>query len=167
MCLDAPSIELIDRSDLSDHPVLSRLGPDLLGVELDTAEILRRLRREPARPIGSALLDQELLAGMGNVYKSEVLFITETSPLAPVAALDDDRLLRIVATARELMRRNVGQRRRTTPRGRVAAHHYVYARSGQPCLRCGGRIAMVRQDPLGRSTYHCPECQVLPPGVAR
>lgn len=162
LCLDAPSVELIAASELDSHPVLSRLGPDLLGEEVDTGEILRRLRREPGREIGSALMDQEVCAGIGNVYKSEVLFITETSPFARVAELDEARLLAIVKTARDLMRRNVGGRRRTTPRGRIGLPYYVYERSGEPCLRCGGRIAMRRQNPLARSSYYCPECQPGP-----
>ncbi len=162
VCLDAPSIELIGKAELESHPVLSRLGPDLLGAELDTQEILRRLRLMPERAIGSALMDQEALSGIGNVYKSEILFITETSPFARIADLDDGLLLRIVETARNLMRRNVGERRRTTPRGRIASPYWVYNRSGEPCMRCGARISMQRQDPLARSSYHCPECQPLP-----
>jgi endonuclease-8 len=166
VCLDAPSVELVHAKQLDNHPILSRLGPDLLGAELDTLEILRRLRRAPERAIGSALLDQEILAGIGNVYKSEVLFITETSPFSRVAELDDARLLAIVEAARSLMRRNLGQRRRTTPRGRIAAPYWVYGRSGEPCMRCGARVAMQRQDRLARSTYYCPECQPLPAGAS-
>ena len=166
LCLDAPTIELIHGSELGSHPVLSRLGPDLLGAEVDMAEVSRRLRRDPERAIGSALMDQEALAGIGNVYKSEVLFITETSPFTRVADLDEARLLAIVQTARDLMRRNVGGRRRTTPRGRIASNYYVYGRSGEPCLRCGARIRMQRQDPLARSSYYCPECQLGPNGAA-
>jgi endonuclease-8 len=124
---------------------------------------VRRLRLEPERAIGSALMDQEALAGIGNVYKSEVLFMTETSPFTRVADLDDARLLAIVQTARDLMRRNVGGRRRTTPRGRIGPPYWVYERSGEPCLRCGARIQMQRQDPLARSSYYCPECQLVPP----
>jgi endonuclease-8 len=162
LCLDAPSIELLRAGELAQHPILSRLGPDLLGAEVDGPEILRRLRREPERAIGSALMDQEALSGIGNVYKSEVLFITETSPFVAVGELDDARLLRIVETARDLMRRNVGGRRRTTPRGRIASPYWVYDRSGEPCMRCGARIAMQRQNPLARSSYYCPVCQPLP-----
>jgi len=166
VCLDAPSIELVHEKQLETHPILSRLGPDVLGAELDTAEVLRRLRSSPERAIGSALLDQEMLSGIGNVYKSEVLFITETSPFARVADLEDTRLLALIDTARTLLRRNLGQRRRTTPRGRIAAPYWVYGRSGEPCMRCGARVAMQRQDPLARSTYYCPECQPLPAGAS-
>jgi endonuclease VIII len=166
LCLDAPSIELLHEAELGAHPILSRLGPDLLGEALDAPEILRRLRRAPERAIGSALMDQELLSGIGNVYKSEVLFITETSPFARLADLDDALLVRIIETARQLMRRNVGSGRRTTPRGRISSPYWVYARSGESCMRCGARITMQRQDPLARSTYYCPECQLLPRGAS-
>jgi len=166
LCLDAPSVELTHRDLLASHPVLSRLGPDLLGPEPDSGEILARLRRQPERALGSALMDQEILAGVGNVYKSEVLFITEASPFSRVSDLSDEALLRIIGVARDLMRRNVargvseaGGGRRTTPRGRIASPYWVYGRSGELCMRCGERVAMQRQDPLARSTYYCPGCQ--------
>ncbi|HEU4580921.1 MAG TPA: DNA-formamidopyrimidine glycosylase family protein [Polyangiaceae bacterium] len=159
LCLDAPSVELLRRGELHRHPVLSRLGPDVLAPVLDSAEILRRLRAHPEQPIGAALLDQELLAGIGNVYKSELLFMTRISPFQPLGGVADARLQEIVDLARTWMRRNVGERRRTTPEGRVASRHWVYGRSGEPCLKCGARIQMQRQGPLARSTYYCPECQ--------
>jgi endonuclease-8 len=160
VCLDAPTVELLHRKQLEAHPVLSRLGPDVLSPELDLAEILRRLRAQNAVPIGSALMDQETLAGIGNVYKSEILFMGEVSPFEPVASLTDEKLTELVTLARRWMRRNVGSSRRTTPAGRVASHYWVYGRSGEPCLRCGARVAMRRQNPLARSTYYCPECQL-------
>lgn len=159
-CLDAPTIELLHVQSLATHPVLSRLGPDVLAPELDLGEIMRRLRERDSIAIGSAVMDQEILAGIGNIYKSESLFVAELSPFVPVAALDDAQLTKLVGTARGLMRRNLGKSRRTTPAGRVASPYWVYKRSGEPCLRCGARIGMKRQDPLARSTYYCPECQL-------
>lgn len=161
-CLDAPTIELLHERELATHPVMSRLGPDVLAPELDFPEILRRLREQDARPIGSAVMDQEILAGIGNIYKSESLFLAELSPFVRVSALTDEQLSNLVGIARRLMRRNVGASRRTTPAGRVASKYWVYERSGEPCLRCGARLRMKRQEPLARSTYYCPECQ-LPP----
>lgn len=163
LCLDAPSVELIRRAELETHPVLSRLGPDLLGSELDAPEILRRLRERADAEIGSALLDQEALSGIGNIYKSETLFLAGVSPFSRVRELDDTGLTRIIELARELMRRNLGSRRRTTPEGRIASRYWVYERSGEPCLRCGARVAMQRQQPLARSTYYCAECQRVRP----
>lgn len=159
LCLDAPSVELLRRGELDGHPVLSRLGPDVLAPVLDSEEILRRLRTRPEQPIGAALLDQELLAGIGNVYKSELLFMTRVSPFKTLGEIADATLQQIVDLARTWMRRNVGERRRTTPEGRVASRHWVYGRSGEPCNKCGARIRMQRQGPLARSTYYCPECQ--------
>jgi endonuclease-8 len=147
--------------------VLSRLGPDVLANELDAATILGRFREQPASEIGSAVMDQELLSGIGNIYKSEALFLAEVSPFTRIGELDDARLLRVIDVARRLMQRNLGSERRTTPRGRIASRHWVYERSGEPCLRCGARIAMLRQNPLGRSTYYCPSCQGAPARSSR
>jgi endonuclease VIII len=163
LCLDAPTVELLHRGELGSHPVLSRLGPDVLGEGLDVSVVIARLRERPETAIGSALLDQELLSGIGNIYKSETLFLAEVSPFSLVRELDDTRLTRIIELARELMRKNLGARRRTTPEGRIASRYWVYERSGEPCLRCGARVAMQRQEPLARSTYYCAECQQLPP----
>jgi len=164
LCLDAPTVELLRRAELDTHPVLSRLGPDVLGRDLDVPLVIQRLRERPETEVGSALLDQEALSGIGNIYKSETLFLAGVSPFSRVRELDDTRLTRLVELARELMRRNLGSRRRTTPEGRIASRYWVYERSGEPCLRCGTRVAMQRQQPLARSTYYCAECQdVRPP----
>jgi endonuclease VIII len=160
VCLDAPTVELLHKKELATHPVLSRLGPDVLATDLELDEILRRLRAQTSTPIGSALMDQEILAGIGNVYKSETLFIAEVSPFIRVAEIDEVKLTELVQIARRLMRRNLGPSRRTTPAGRVASTYWVYGRSGEPCLRCGARVTMRRQEPLARSTYYCPECQL-------
>ena len=84
----------------------------------------------------------------------------------PDGKVQDGLRLRPVGQAlSQLMRRNVGAARRTTPRGRIASRYWVYDRSGEPCLRCGGRVAMSRLGPLARSTYYCPECQSGPAPV--
>jgi len=165
LCFDAPTVELLRPNELGTHPVLSALGPDVLAPELALGEILSRLRAEPERPLGSALLDQGLLSGIGNIYKSESLFLARLSPFAPVRAFTDAELERVVRKARELMRRNLGPGRRTTPRGRIGPVHWVYERQGEACLRCDAMVRMQRQDPLARSTYYCPECQPEPAPV--
>lgn len=172
VCFDAPVVELFEQRAESLHPALARLGPDLLADEVDVEEALRRLR-DPARAeltIAEALLDQRALAGIGNVYKSETLFIERVSPFARVRDLDDTTLRRLVETAARLLRANVGPavsrrvERVTTGRERTAAGPlWVYRRTGRPCRRCGSTIASVRQGTdLPRRTYWCPRCQGVP-----
>ncbi len=108
VCFDAPVVELFEARAAALHPSLSRLGPDLLDPAFDGAEARRRLR-DPARAgmeIGVALVDQRALAGIGNVYKNEVLWIERVSPFAAVSALDDATLDRLIATARRLLLAN-------------------------------------------------------------
>lgn len=167
VCFDAPVVELFEQRAESLHPSLGRLGPDLLGPDFDADEARRRLR-EPGRTgieIGVALLDQQALAGIGNVYKSEVLWIERVSPFARVADVDDEALDRLVVTARRLLLANADRRhgpeRVTTADDPTAPGPlYVYRRAGRPCPRCRTRIASVRQGvALPRTTYWCPACQ--------
>lgn len=145
----------------SDEPrLVGHLGPDLLGPDWDQDEAVRRLRTQLDRPVGEALLDQRNLAGIGNLYKSETLFVTHVDPWTPVGEIAD--LDRIVATARRLMLANREHPAQSTTgllaRGR---QHWVYGRAGEGCLRC--RTPIQRRDqgqpPNQRSTYWCPGCQ--------
>ena len=183
VCFDAPVVELFEQRAERLHPSLGHLGPDLLAPDFDPAEALRRLR-DPGRaqlPVADALLDQRALAGIGNVYKSEVLWMERVSPFTSVDELDDDTLARLVATARRLLLANVGEgavaarrppgrprpERVTTDGDRRAAGDplWVYRRTGRPCRRCRTPIRSVRQGAdLPRTTYWCPNCQ---PGDAR
>jgi endonuclease-8 len=143
-------------------PRLARLGVDLLSeAPIDVA--LPRLRALGDVPIGVALLRQQAVAGIGNVYKSEVLFLERVDPFGPLSAFDDGALRRVLERARTSMRQNLGGGRRTTRRGE-GGRHWVYDRSGAPCFMCGTPIRMRRQGDDGRSTYWCPECQ---PSVSR
>ena len=171
VCFDAPVVELFEQRAEHLHSSLSRLGPDLLAPEVDRAEAIRRLRA-PERAdleIGVALLDQRSLAGIGNVYKNELLWLERVSPFAAVRDIDDATLDRLVATARRLLRENADARRgpeRVTTRGdrRAPGPLYVYGRGGRPCRRCGAAIASTRQgSELPRTTYWCPTCQVARP----
>ena len=168
VCFDAPVVELFEQRAEGLHRALSRLGPDLLAPDFDRAEALRRLR-DPGRAtlsIAEALLDQTALAGIGNVYKAETLFVERVSPFVPVAAVDDETLGRLVDTARRLMLANVGGTRgpeRVTTDRTTAGPLYVYGRSGRPCRRCGTAIASRSQGTdLPRITYWCPRCQPDP-----
>jgi len=173
VCFDAPVVELFERRAEVVHPTISMLGPDLLDDTFDQAEAVRRLR-DPARAdtaIGEAILDQRAVAGVGNVYKSEVLFMEKVDPFAPVKSLDDDTLNRILTTAREQLQANS---RSDAPAGRTTtidvktgarlapSRLWVYDRAGRPCHRCGTAIESDSQGTeLPRVTYWCPsvECQ--------
>jgi endonuclease-8 len=147
------------------------LGPDLVAPEFDLPEAVRRLR-DPARAdtaIGEAVLDQRALAGIGNVFKSEVLFMERVDPFATVGILDEPTIERIVATARELLKDNARSEaaagRTTTVDLKTGAklapsRLWVYDRAGRPCHRCGTLIQAGPQGTeLPRTTYWCPSCQ--------
>jgi endonuclease VIII len=139
---------------------LATLGPDLLSPDYDQAEVMARLREHPDLTIAEALMLQSIVAGIGNVYKSEVLFLEKVSPFLKVDELDDATLERLLKRARELMRRNLQRGARRTTFGSFASqNYYVYERSGQHCLKCDTKVRMRRQGNLQRSTYFCPECQ--------
>lgn len=147
---------------LDRDPRRHRLGPDVLSADFDVAEAVRRIKARPRTAIGEVLLLQSAVAGVGNVYKSETLFLSRMNPFAPVAFFSDAELSGIVAKARELMSANVdGWPRRTgrTRRTRAGGGYWVYGRRGRPCRRCGGPVRMRRQGSAGRSTYWCSACQ--------
>ncbi|MGW2202949.1 Fpg/Nei family DNA glycosylase [Streptomyces sp. NPDC001774] len=154
-----PVLELIRTAD--EQNVVGHLGPDLLGPDWDPAEAVRRLTADPARSLGEALLDQRNLAGIGNVYKSELAFLAAVTPWLPVGELAPGVPERLVATAHRLLEANKDRPDRRTTTTRHPAHHlYVYGREHRPCLRCG---ASVRRAELGdRVTYWCPGCQKGP-----
>ena len=167
VCFDAPVVELLETRAEHLHAPLAGLGPDLLDPGFDAGEAQRRLRapERATTEVAVALLDQRALAGIGNVYKSEVCWIERVSPFATVESLDDATLDRLVATAARLLRANADPRRgpeRVTTAGDRGAPGplYVYGRAGRPCRRCGTAIAVTRQGTdLPRSTYWCPTCQ--------
>ena len=136
---------------------------DLLGAEFPTDVALQRLKARPELEIAEALLDQRAMAGVGNVFKSEVLFIESVHPWTHVSALDDATLERLIATARRLLLDNVrpGQPHRVTTRGDPSASGslWVYGRANLPCTRCRTPIQTRRQGQLNRPTYWCPGCQ--------
>ena len=110
--------------------------------------------------LGNALLDQSAVAGIGNVYKSEVAFLEGLDPWAPVAGFDDEELAAALRTARRLLQANVrGGARVTTGSGVRGQGLWVYGRAGRPCRRCGTPIQLRRQGELARQTFWCPRCQ--------
>jgi endonuclease VIII len=160
VCFHAPVIELLSPRELARHPSLSRLGPDILAREFDLARAAAGLRCLVPLSIGEALLAQSAVAGIGNIYKSEALFVGKTSPFAPLAQLEDARIERVLLAARGLMSANLSGEVRAT-RGFAGGRYWVYGRSGRPCFVCSTGIRMRRQGDAGRSTYWCPRCQPL------
>src|SRR5262245_54890342 len=130
-----------------------RLGPDLLG-DFDGAEFLRRARLVD-RPLGELVMDQRVLAGIGNVVKSETLWELRLDPFAPVSTVSDERLRELAVVAARQLEEGVAAG------GRLPK--VIYRRAGRPCPRCRTPIAMRRQGEAQRSTYYCPECQNAAP----
>lgn len=170
VAFSVPVAELTTADAMARTPALATLGPDLLAPEFDAAVAVARLSARGTMAVADALLDQSALAGIGNVYKSEVLFAAGVSPFTRVEALAPDVLARIVGLAERLLRANAGDggqpgrltargQRRTTGRLDPAARLWVYGRLGQPCRRCGTPIQRTAQGPYARGTYWCARCQ--------
>lgn len=154
VCFNAPVVELLPPGAESNHPSLSGLGPDVLAENLDAAEVRRRARHwPPDTPLGELLLDQRVVAGIGNIWRCEALFLEGRSPWAPVSSLKDDELEALVATASRIMKESVAG----PFTGR--ADRWVYRRTGRPCHKCGTAITSRPQGEQARTAYWCPTCQ--------
>jgi endonuclease-8 len=150
---DGPVLELMRDSRTRTDPRLTTLGQDVIGERFDAERFLARLRRDdPRRPIGDALLDQRILAGIGNVWKSETCFAVAVDPWRPVAAVRDEEALALARFARENMLVSARE-------GFAARPRAVYKRAGLPCERCGTPIRGRGQGEDNRLTYWCPGCQ--------
>jgi endonuclease-8 len=139
------------------------LGPDLLGPDWDPGEAVRRLLADPGRPAGEALLDQRNLAGIGNVYKSEILFLRGIHPWRPIGDVDD--LPGLVSLAQRMLDANKDRVGRVlTGSAARGEESWVYGRAGRPCRRCGSPIRRADQGPAPeeRITFWCPHCQPDP-----
>lgn len=163
VCFSAPVIELLSQQQVVGHRSLAALGPDALDEAPDLAQARRRLDERADWTIGEALLDQRILAGVGNVYKNEVLFLHRLDPWSRVSQIDGDTRDAVLETAVRLMRDNVerGRMRRVTTADRGAGGDdlHVYGRHRRPCPRCQRPIAVARQGEQGRLTYWCRGCQ--------
>ena len=139
-----------------EQVLLGHLGPDLLGDDWDPGEAVRRLAGHPDVAIAEALLDQSNLAGIGNLYKCELLFLRGVYPWTPVRDVSD--LPGLVALAARLLAANRGRWiQSTTGSLRRGETTYVYGRRAAPCRRCGTPISKAQQGE--RVTYWCPHCQ--------
>jgi endonuclease-8 len=172
LCLGAPVVRLLRIDRLDEDPRLASIGPDLLAESFDGAVATARLVALGDVSIAEGLLDQRALAGIGNVLKSEVLFLCGVHPLTPISSLGADELLGIVQTARRVMLAIVtpGRDRAFALPGRVTRvsseawtrrgrELWVYERRGEPCYRCGASVVSSKTGADGRVTYHCPRCQ--------
>jgi endonuclease-8 len=172
VCFEAPVVELLDSRAVAFHPMLASLGPDLLAEPPDIASAVARLQapERDSQSIAEALLDQRAVAGLGNVYRCEILFLERIDPFAPVGSLSAETLERLLRAGVRLLRANAAGGPRTTrprpggggpgsmPDGR-GERLWVYRRAGRPCLRCG---TLIRSTTLGmqpRRLYWCPGCQ--------
>ncbi len=152
--IDLGVLEILDRA--RDADVVVHLGPDLLGPDWDPQVAAVNLTAHPDRPIAQALLDQRVLAGIGNVYCNELCFLSGRLPTAPVSAIADPH--RLVSRAREMLWANRYRWNRcTTGDTRAGRQLWVYGRGGQSCRRCGTPIFY--DDSGERVAYWCPACQ--------
>ena len=162
VCFDAPVVRLLRAGAAARDPKLGALGPDVLAEDFDRAEARRRILALGGVEIGEGLLRQSSVAGIGNVYKSETLFLCGVDPFAPAGSLSERDVDHLLDTARRLMAANLrGSARTTRPSlsRRTRERTWVYGRRGRPCRRCGTEIRMRRQGTDMRSTYWCPSCQ--------
>lgn len=152
-------VELLPRSREQD--VVGHLGPDILGDDWDPAEAVRRLMADSSRSVGAALLDQRVMAGLGNLYRTEICFVLGVTPWTPVGTLTDPA--RVPDLARRMLMVNRDRPEQvTTGSARPDQRNWVFER--RSCARCGGPVATARQGPVTqeRITYWCPTCQTGP-----
>jgi endonuclease-8 len=172
VAFQVPIAEFHTAASLARHRSVQKLGPDLLGVEFDAAEAAARLRSRPELEVGEALLRQSLVAGMGNVFKSEVCFASGVYPFRRWGSLSEEEAGALMGNARKFLLSNVTDAagdaivtytgmRRTTGRANPSDRLWVYKRRGEPCRRCGTAIESRKQGEDARTTFWCPRCQPL------
>jgi endonuclease-8 len=170
VAFNVPVAEFVTPKELSTTDPVAKLGPDLLGATFDRDEAVRRLIASGHQAIALSLLDQRLVAGIGNVYKSEVLFLSGVNPFTPASAVPRATLEGMMELARRLLKDNVlegasGQiqtfrnLRQTNRSMDPDQNLWVYGRIGKPCRKCGTPIEMKKMGIEARSTYWCPGCQ--------
>jgi endonuclease VIII len=170
VAFNVPVAEFVTPKELATRDPVAKLGPDLLGREFDRDEAVRRLVASAHQPIAMSLLDQRLVAGIGNIYKSETLFLAGVNPFTPAASVPAGVLETLLDIARGLLKDNVVEGaspriqtyrnlRMTNPASNHDESLWVYGRAGKPCRKCGTPIEMKKMGLEARSTYWCPNCQ--------
>jgi endonuclease VIII len=172
VAFQVPIAEFHTASTLERHRSVQRSGPDVLAPEFDEEDAIRNLCTRPDLETGVALLRQSLVAGMGNVFKSEVCFASRVNPFRLVGSLTKKELESLMSNARRFMLINIAETsgdrivtytgmRRTTGRGNPSERLWVYKRDGEPCRRCGASIVSRKQGLDARATFWCPMCQPM------
>lgn len=159
-----PRLKIESQVRAERDPLIASLGPDLLADDFALEMAVSRLRQHPALAVGEAIMDQRLVAGVGNVYKSELLFLGGLHPTTPLGNISDEQLTEFLASGRRSMQRNLTVARRRFRHTTYGGRLWVYRRAGRPCYRCGTTIAMLRQGEAIRSSYFCPTCQPVAAG---
>lgn len=168
-CFDAPTAELLETRAVALHPALRSLGSDTAKDDFDGDLALAALRSSRLRdmPVGDALLDQSAVAGLGNVYRSELPFLERINPFTPTATVPDEKLRGLLERGSRLVKLNSRGGARVTTAAGTPSDTYVYGRTGRPCLRCRTPIAsaVTRRTPNSppRRVYWCPSCQPKQP----
>ncbi len=164
VCFSAPVVDTYQAREFHPNPRVAALGPDLCEPDVDLDDCVERMGRlvTAETTVAEALLDQRIACGVGNVYKSEVLWVCELHPFSPVGALTVEQRRALLATASRLLRANLDRPGRVTVPG-VAGGVAVYGRHAKLCPRCATPIAVSRHGEQARVTYWCPGCQVYLP----
>lgn len=145
-----PTLRLLPAGRARRDPHLARLGPDVLAADFDAGAVAAAMRADPSREVGDALLDQTLVAGIGNIFKSEACFAARVDPWRPLGGLGDGELVAVLDAARAQMLGAVEKGER---------HRFAIYRRRGPCPRCGGPVRSRGQGDANRTTYWCPSCQ--------
>jgi endonuclease VIII len=158
-----PIVSLDSEAWMKSTPSLRSLGSDILSTSFAIDDVLSRLGQQPAdRALGEVLLDQRVVAGIGNIYRCEALFACRHHPWTMAGSLDEAARRRLILTAQTLMQANLGGAEIGRDFGRGANEPNVYRRAGRPCFVCGTAIESEVQGGQARRAYWCPSCQVLP-----
>ncbi|HEX9985953.1 MAG TPA: DNA-formamidopyrimidine glycosylase family protein [Thermoanaerobaculia bacterium] len=163
VAFNVPVAEFHDARSLARQDDLRLIGPDLLGETFDADEAVRRIRARNNEEIADVILNQRVVSGIGNEYKSELLFLRGISPFRKVESVTDEELHELLRVARRVMQMNVNKRnggRETTGSLDRGQRLYVYARRALPCRKCGTKIEMTKQGRDVRVTFWCPACQL-------